>query len=147
MAIEHADFDGIERLALVLGGEVTSTFDHPDKVKLGECALIDEIMIGEDTVCSAPVPVPRRAASPRFAKVPPYGPDTLLRSTIQAGRNEPVVPSAVVRLGRFGSGGSARLRCRPAGRTTGPFRRTPGPFRAEFFGRGPPPSLTTVSFR
>jgi T-complex protein 1 subunit beta len=50
MAIEHADFDGIERLALVLGGEVTSTFDHPDKVKLGECALIDEIMIGEDTV-------------------------------------------------------------------------------------------------
>ena len=51
MAIEHADFDGIERLSLVLGGEVTSTFDNPDKVKLGECDLIDEIMIGEDTVC------------------------------------------------------------------------------------------------
>jgi T-complex protein 1 subunit beta len=50
MAIEHADFDGIERLALVLGAEVTSTFDHPEKVKLGECALIDEIMIGEDTL-------------------------------------------------------------------------------------------------
>ena len=31
-----------------------------------------------------------------------------------AGRNEPVVPSAVVRLGRLGSGGSARQRCRPA---------------------------------
>lgn len=30
---------------------MTSTFDHPEKVKLGECALIDEIMIGEDTVC------------------------------------------------------------------------------------------------
>lgn len=50
MAIEHADFDGIERLSLVLGGEVTSTFDNPEKVKLGECDLIDEIMIGEDTL-------------------------------------------------------------------------------------------------
>ena len=34
MAIEHADFDGIERLALVLGGEVVSTFGDPEKVKL-----------------------------------------------------------------------------------------------------------------
>uniref|UniRef100_A0A7S1HX66 CCT-beta n=1 Tax=Eutreptiella gymnastica TaxID=73025 RepID=A0A7S1HX66_9EUGL len=50
MAIEHADFDGIERLSLVLGGEVASTFDNPEKVKLGECELIDEIMIGEDTL-------------------------------------------------------------------------------------------------
>lgn len=33
MAIEHADFDGIERLALVLGGEIVSTFDTPDKVR------------------------------------------------------------------------------------------------------------------
>lgn len=28
MAIEHADFDGIERLALVTGGEIVSTFDQ-----------------------------------------------------------------------------------------------------------------------
>jgi len=48
MAIEHADFDGIERLALVTGGEITSTFDKPDQVQLGECKLIEEIMIGED---------------------------------------------------------------------------------------------------
>ncbi|GFR42873.1 hypothetical protein Agub_g3864 [Astrephomene gubernaculifera] len=48
MAIEHADFDGIERLALVLGGEIVSTFDNPDSVKLGCCKLIEEIMIGED---------------------------------------------------------------------------------------------------
>eukprot|EP00879_Flechtneria_rotunda_P004896 GHRR01005170.1.p1 GENE.GHRR01005170.1~~GHRR01005170.1.p1 ORF type:complete len:533 (+),score=185.87 GHRR01005170.1:234-1832(+) len=48
MAIEHADFDGIERLALVLGGEIASTFDHPDDVKLGHCKQIEEIMIGED---------------------------------------------------------------------------------------------------
>jgi T-complex protein 1 subunit beta len=48
MAIEHADFEGVERLAQVLGGEIVSTFDTPDKVKLGKCDLIEEIMIGED---------------------------------------------------------------------------------------------------
>lgn len=48
MSIEHADFDGIERLALVLGGEIASTFDNPSEVKLGTCKLIEEIMIGED---------------------------------------------------------------------------------------------------
>ncbi|CAG8599965.1 13161_t:CDS:10, partial [Dentiscutata heterogama] len=48
MSIEHADFDGIERLALVTGGEITSTFDHPELVKLGYCDLIEEIIIGED---------------------------------------------------------------------------------------------------
>lgn len=50
MAIEHADFDGMERLALVTGGEIVSTFDHPELVKLGTCKLIEEIMIGEDKV-------------------------------------------------------------------------------------------------
>jgi T-complex protein 1 subunit beta len=50
MAIEHADFEGVERLSLVTGGEIASTFDHPDKVKLGTCDLIEEIMIGEDKV-------------------------------------------------------------------------------------------------
>jgi T-complex protein 1 subunit beta len=48
VSIEHADFDGIERLAAVTGGEIASTFDRPDLVSLGECALIDEIMVGED---------------------------------------------------------------------------------------------------
>jgi len=48
MAIEHADFEGVERLALVLGGDVISTFDAPDKAKIGTCDLIEEIMIGED---------------------------------------------------------------------------------------------------
>lgn len=48
MAIEHADFDGIENLALVLGGEITSTFDDPSTTKLAGCKLIEEIMIGED---------------------------------------------------------------------------------------------------
>ena len=50
MAIEHADFEGVERLSLVTGGEIASTFDHPEKVKLGRCELIEEIMIGEDKV-------------------------------------------------------------------------------------------------
>ncbi|KAJ1929931.1 T-complex protein 1 subunit beta [Tieghemiomyces parasiticus] len=48
MAIEHADFDGVERLALVTGGEIVSTFDHPELVKVGHCDLIEEIIIGED---------------------------------------------------------------------------------------------------
>lgn len=48
MVIEHADFDGIERLAAVLGADIISTFDTPDQVKLGSCGLIEEIMIGED---------------------------------------------------------------------------------------------------
>ncbi|OBA24329.1 hypothetical protein METBIDRAFT_52436 [Metschnikowia bicuspidata var. bicuspidata NRRL YB-4993] len=48
-SIEHADFDGIERLALVLGGEVASTFENPDLVRLGSCDSIEEILIGEDS--------------------------------------------------------------------------------------------------
>ena len=50
MTIEHADFEGVERLALVTGGEIASTFDHPELVKLGRCELIEEIMIAEDKV-------------------------------------------------------------------------------------------------
>ena len=50
VSIEHADFDGIERLALVTGGEIASTFDHPELVKLGHSDLIEEVIIGEDTL-------------------------------------------------------------------------------------------------
>merc|ERR1711988_868665 len=50
LSIEHADFDGVERLALVLGAEICSTFDHPELVQLGHCDLIEEIMIGEEKV-------------------------------------------------------------------------------------------------
>ena len=49
VSIEHADFDGIERLAAVTGGEIASTFDRPDLATLGECALIDEIMVSTRT--------------------------------------------------------------------------------------------------
>merc|ERR1711944_190816 len=50
MAIEHADFDGIERLALVTGGEIVSTFGNPDLVKIGKCDLIEQVEIGEETL-------------------------------------------------------------------------------------------------
>eukprot|EP01105_Mastigella_eilhardi_P019781 TRINITY_DN466_c2_g1_i1.p1 TRINITY_DN466_c2_g1~~TRINITY_DN466_c2_g1_i1.p1 ORF type:complete len:543 (-),score=193.12 TRINITY_DN466_c2_g1_i1:97-1677(-) len=50
MAIEHADFEGVEQLALVTGAEIVSTFDHPELVKLGTCKLIEEVTLGEDTV-------------------------------------------------------------------------------------------------
>jgi T-complex protein 1 subunit beta len=50
MAVEHADFEGVERLSRVLGAEIVSTFDTPHAIKLGECKLIEEIMIGEDRV-------------------------------------------------------------------------------------------------
>src|ERR1700726_4671437 len=50
MVIEHADFEGVERLSLVTGGEIASTFDRPDLVKLGRCDLIEEVMVGEDMV-------------------------------------------------------------------------------------------------
>jgi len=50
MAIEHADFEGVERLANVLDSEIASTFDSPDRVKIGRCDLIEEVMIGEDKV-------------------------------------------------------------------------------------------------
>lgn len=72
VAIEHADFDGTERLAAVLGAEIASTFDKyvrlghpsvflidsgslchfcsPEKTQLGYCGSIEEIMIGESKV-------------------------------------------------------------------------------------------------
>src|ERR1700712_4613039 len=49
-SIEHADFDGVGRLALVTGAEITSTFDHPENVKLGHCTSIEEVISGEDTL-------------------------------------------------------------------------------------------------
>jgi T-complex protein 1 subunit beta len=50
MVIEHADFDGIERLSAVLGSDILSTFESPDTANLGTCASIEEVMIGEDKV-------------------------------------------------------------------------------------------------
>jgi len=50
MAIEHADFEGVERLALVTGADIASTFDDPGNTVLGRCDLIEEIVIGESKV-------------------------------------------------------------------------------------------------
>ncbi|OKL62480.1 putative T-complex protein 1 subunit beta [Talaromyces atroroseus] len=49
-SIEHADFDGVERLALVTGAEIASTFDNPEQVQLGHADLVEEVIIGEDTL-------------------------------------------------------------------------------------------------
>ena len=48
MAIEHADFEGVERLAAVSGAELCSTFDNPESITLGTAELVEEIMIGEE---------------------------------------------------------------------------------------------------
>jgi len=50
MVIQHADFDGMERLSAVLGADILSTFDDPNPDVLGSCASVEEVMIGEDTV-------------------------------------------------------------------------------------------------
>ena len=50
MSIEHADFEGIENLSAVLGGEIASTFDNPELTTLGTCDVIEEIIIGEDSL-------------------------------------------------------------------------------------------------
>lgn len=50
MVIEHADFEGIERLSAATGAEILSTFDNPERADqvLGYCDLIEEIIIGEE---------------------------------------------------------------------------------------------------
>ncbi|KAJ4459364.1 putative T-complex protein 1 subunit beta [Paratrimastix pyriformis] len=65
MAIEHAEFEGIERLALVTGAEIASNFGAAERVRLGQCDLIEEIMIGEDKVL-------------RFAGLPLQGASTIV---------------------------------------------------------------------
>jgi T-complex protein 1 subunit beta len=48
ITIEHADFDGIDRLAKVLGGDIVSNFDDLGQTKYAYCKVIDEITIGEE---------------------------------------------------------------------------------------------------
>jgi T-complex protein 1 subunit beta len=50
--IEHADFEGIERISAALGAEILSTFDNPERKDevLGTCESIEEVLIGEDKV-------------------------------------------------------------------------------------------------
>lgn len=57
MAIEHADFVGVERLAAVTGGEICSTFDHPELVTLGECDLIEEVRRGQTHTHNQTTPI------------------------------------------------------------------------------------------
>nr|UXY87241.1 nucleolar protein [Cryptomonas sp.] len=50
ISIEHADFEGTEHLALVTGAEIVSTFDEPSKVKIGHCKIVEEIIVGDETM-------------------------------------------------------------------------------------------------
>lgn len=52
MVIEHADFEGVERLSKALGAEILSTFNSPaDRDDLlGNAMNVEEIMLGEDKV-------------------------------------------------------------------------------------------------
>jgi len=50
VSIEHADFDGIERLSKVLECDIVSTFETPRATKLGRCKLIEEIFIGTNNM-------------------------------------------------------------------------------------------------
>lgn len=47
-SIDHADFEGAERLAFVLGAEITAQFDYAPQ--LGYAERVDEVMIGEEKV-------------------------------------------------------------------------------------------------
>lgn len=50
VSIQHAEFDGIERLATVTGAEIVSEFGDDSTYKLGTCDVLEEVMIGEDRV-------------------------------------------------------------------------------------------------
>lgn len=47
IVIEHADFEGVERLVKAMGGQILSTFDDPNEEALGQAGMMEEIMIGE----------------------------------------------------------------------------------------------------
>ncbi|CAD27020.1 T COMPLEX PROTEIN 1 BETA SUBUNIT [Encephalitozoon cuniculi GB-M1] len=47
-AIEHADFDGVERLNNVLGGKILSTFDNMDESCYGTCESIRNVHVGNE---------------------------------------------------------------------------------------------------
>eukprot|EP00957_Ditylum_brightwellii_P176022 13403625-Ditylum_brightwellii.AAC.1 len=52
MAIEHADFDGVERLAAVTSGEVVSTIEHLELVTLGECNVVCMVGCKSGAACT-----------------------------------------------------------------------------------------------
>ena len=51
-ALTHTEIHCYLMAIIFLGGEIVSTFGRPELVKLGECKVIEEVMIGEDKVSS-----------------------------------------------------------------------------------------------
>ncbi|KAL0266129.1 UNVERIFIED_CONTAM: hypothetical protein PYX00_011845 [Menopon gallinae] len=48
VAIEHADFDGVERLTRFLGGRIVSTFDKLEEEHFGSCTKVENVLIGNE---------------------------------------------------------------------------------------------------
>lgn len=46
--VEHADFDGVERLNKFLGGKIVSSFENLTEDSLGKCTKVKNITIGND---------------------------------------------------------------------------------------------------
>lgn len=46
--VEYLLLDHSQSNECYSGGEIVSTFDTPEKVKFGQCDLVEEVMIGED---------------------------------------------------------------------------------------------------
>lgn len=86
MSIEHADFEGVERLSKVLGGDIVSTFDHPELVKLGECKLIEEIMV-------RPAALPRHLHPPPRPPPSPAIPANVPKTASPSCRRPPALPT------------------------------------------------------
>ena len=85
--------DVVEVASLTAGGEIASTFDSPDKLKLGSCKLIEEIMIGEDKLIhfsgvemGEACTIVLRGASKYQHDHPSFLPASIVMCTISCGR-------------------------------------------------------------
>eukprot|EP00915_Cephaloidophora_sp_WS-2016_P003437 GHVH01004603.1.p1 GENE.GHVH01004603.1~~GHVH01004603.1.p1 ORF type:complete len:539 (+),score=72.28 GHVH01004603.1:50-1666(+) len=111
LPIEHADFDGIERLSLVLDGDIASTFDAPEKIKLGSCDKIEQILIGEKRFIQFTGCAKKKACTIVLRGSTDHVLDEAERSIHDALANL----SQTVRDGRFVyGGGSVELHCAEA---------------------------------
>lgn len=99
--IEHADFEGMERIAAATGAEIVSTFDAPQRREqvLGRCNLIEEIMIGEDKVFWAAMLVYKIQRLPEERSLHNRAPGSELP---HSGRGGAVDPRRLVRAGHDG---------------------------------------------
>lgn len=77
VSIQHAEFDGIERLTKVIGAEIVGEFSEGSTSQLGTSDLIEEVIIGEDRVI-------------RFSGLPEHGASAI----VLRGANQHVLDEA-----------------------------------------------------